>query len=246
MSLETIVAELVTATNALLATFSAKKSEINLAVSQAIAAIPLNNKKFYVNQVTGVDTAAGTADAPLKTIRQALLMTPYGGIVDVILQADYQLATLLDVDGRCLNLYSDTAGLKRKVKASYYLTANGTATFLAGFLMYNGGQVMASDIAFEFPSQVGLVPAPFGTRNSFFTSNTVGGTAVVIVKLSSCEVIAPQDWTGWILGASASAIIFEATGVVFPSNFAGRYINGCAAGTNPASLTNVLTNLPTL
>ncbi|MBA1195483.1 hypothetical protein G7007_21985, partial [Pseudomonas entomophila] len=68
MSLESTVADLVTATNALLATFSGKKNEINAALAAAIAAVPSNTKRYWVNQISGDDTAAGTAEAPLKTI----------------------------------------------------------------------------------------------------------------------------------------------------------------------------------
>ncbi|UXA39130.1 hypothetical protein [Pseudomonas juntendi] len=243
MSLESQIAELVTATNALLNTFNNKNKTIDASVQAAIAAIPVNYKKLHVDQVKGDDSATGSVDAPLKTINKALAMTPYGGAVDVILKADYQMTANIEVDGRLINIYSDTAGVKRKLKSAYYLTAGGAANFLAGFPLVRGGQFMATDITLELPSPAGVTPAAFGVRDCFFTSNTLSGTAVLIVKLSACEVVAAPDWVGQLIGASASAIMFEATGGVFPSNFAGRYINGVAAGTNPATLTNVLTNL---
>lgn len=246
MSLESQIADLVTTANSLLNMFNNKNKAIDASVAAAIAAVPVNYKKLHVDQVKGDDTATGAADAPLKTINKALAMTPYGGTLDVILKADYQMTSNIDVDGRFINIYSDSAGVKRKIKSVYYLTADGAANFLAGFPIIRGASFMATDILFEFPSPAGVTPAAFGVRNSFFTSNTLSGTPSVTVKLSACEVVAAADWAGWLVGATASAIIFQATGVVFPSNFAGRYINGVVAGTNPATLPNVLTNLQTL
>ncbi|PNA93640.1 MULTISPECIES: hypothetical protein [unclassified Pseudomonas] len=246
MSLESSVADLVTVGKDLISVYEGKINAINAAVTKAIAAVPRFDKKLYVNQVTGDDTAAGTADAPLKTIAMALTITPQGGFCDVVLQADYTMTQAIAVLGRVLNIYSDQTGVKRKLKPIYYLTTNGAANYLAGFLFYSGGVVMLGDVTLELPTANGVVPAPAGTRNSFFTSNTSGGSDEIRAKLSSCDVVAPAGFTGWLAGAAASSISLQVTAVTFPENFAGRYIYGVAGGTNPATLPNVLTNLPSL
>ncbi|WP_162939262.1 hypothetical protein [Pseudomonas sp. TMW 2.1634] len=79
MSLESQIADLVSAANGLITVFSAKKSSIDAAVAAAIAAVPANKKIFYVHQLNGLDTNDGSITAPLKTIDKALANTPYGG-----------------------------------------------------------------------------------------------------------------------------------------------------------------------
>ena len=246
MSLESSVADLVTVGKDLIATYEGKINAINAAVTKAIASVPRFDKKIYVNQITGDDNAAGTAEAPLKTIAMALTITPQGGFCDVVLQADYTMTQAIAVLGRVLNIYSDQTGVKRKLKPIYYLTTNGAANYLSGFLCYSGGVVMLGDVTLELPTANGVVPAPVGTRNAFFTSNTSGGSDEVRAKLSSCDVVAAAGSTAFLAGAGASSISLQVTAVTFPENFAGRYIYGVAAGTNPATLSNVLTNLPTL
>ncbi len=76
--------------------------------------------------------------------------------------------------------------------------------------------------------------------------NSSAGTPLTQVKLSSCEVVAAADWIGSLVAAPNSAVVLEIYNSTFPANFGGRYVNGVAAGTNPATLSNILTNLATL
>lgn len=245
MSLESQIADLVTEAKGLIATFNGKKNEINAAVAAAIAAIPLNEKSFYINAISGDDKNPGTAEAPLKSLKQALYNTPAGGFVICYLQGDYVLDTQVAVNSRSMSVCSDVAGVKRKLRCNYYTTSEGS-TWQGGFVAYNSGMVMLTDIQLNLPSPAGLSPAPSSSKNFVFMSNSSGGTPILPVKLSGCEVLAPSDWVGNLVAASASAIVFEASNTTFPANFGGRYISGIAAGANPASLTNVLTNLGSL
>ncbi|MGE8050610.1 hypothetical protein ACQKPT_20215 [Pseudomonas monteilii] len=245
MSLESQIADLVTEAKGLISTFNSKKAEINAAVAAAIAAIPSNEKSFYINSVTGDDKNPGTAAAPLKSIKQALYNTPAGGLAVCYLQTDYLLDTNVAVSNRAVHVCSDTAGVKRKLRCAYYPTDAGS-TWLGGFVMYYGGLVMLTDITLDLPSPAGLTPVPAGTKNAVFMSNSGGGTPMLLVKLSACDVVAAADWVGTLVAAPSSAIAFEVQGTTFPANFGGRYINGVASGVNPATLSNILTNLATL
>ncbi len=243
MSLESQIADLVSATNSLIATFNTKKSGIDAAVAAAIAAVPSMAKTNYVNQLTGSDTNDGTAASPLKTIDKAIGNTPVGGVARVMLQADYVLSVNVSLDARTLILYSDVSGTKRKVTSSYYSSENGTISYLAGFAQSNGGQMLAQDITFVIPGPAGVVPAPGGFTTSLFKSTAGGGAIICSVKLTSCDVQAAADFNGTLVGAPNSAVVFEAVSTTFPSAFGGRYIYGAAAGTAVASLSNLVTNL---
>ena len=246
MSLESQIADLVTAANGLIATFNGKNTSINASVAAAIAAIPVGLKNYYINALTGDDTAAGTAAAPLKTLDKALSTTPVGGVCVAYLQTDYVMNVALNIDGRFLHLRSDVSGTKRKVTCNYYLTSDGSATYLAGFVQYNGAQVMVTDLTFALPSPAGFNPAPTGFVNALFKTNSSAGTVVCSVKMTGCEVLAPADFLGFIVGSPNCAIILEVLNVSFPASFGGRYVHLVAAGTNPATLPNLLTNLSSL
>ncbi|QNM96394.1 hypothetical protein [Chitinimonas koreensis] len=87
MSLESNIADLVSAANALTAEFNAKASSINTAVASAIAAIPVNVVSYYVDSVVGDDSATGALEAPLKTLKAAIDRTPTGGAATIYLNA---------------------------------------------------------------------------------------------------------------------------------------------------------------
>ena len=246
MSLESQIADLVSATNSLVSTFNSKNTAINASVAAAIAAIPSNSKNYYINALTGDDTAAGTSAAPLKTLDKALSTTPVGGTCVAYLQTDYVMSASLNVDGRFLHLRTDVGGTKRKVTCNYYVLADGSATYLAGFVKHNGAQMLATDLTFALPSPAGFSPAPTGFVNALFKTNSSAGTVLCAVKMSNCDVTAPSDFLGYVAASPNCAIILEVLNVSFPSGFAGRYVHNVAAGTNPATLPNLLTNLATL
>lgn len=83
MSLEAQIAALVTAANNLTSAVNGKMTEIDAAVDAAVKAIPNMSKDYFVDAVSGVDTALGTSAAPLKTIGEAMsrtATTPYAVI----------------------------------------------------------------------------------------------------------------------------------------------------------------------
>jgi hypothetical protein len=156
------------------------------------------------------------------------------------------MSVSINVDGRFLHLRSDISGTRRKITSSYYVVSDGSATYLAGLVMYNGGQVMVTELWIALPSPTGMNPVPTGFVNSFFKTNSSAGTVIAAVKMSFCEVTAAADFVGWVVSSPNCAIIFEVITVTFPASFGGRYVNGVASGTNPATLTNLLTNLSSL
>ncbi|MNJ47134.1 hypothetical protein D3C77_422820 [compost metagenome] len=196
--------------------------------------------------MTGIDTNDGATATPLKTIDKALANTPVGGICRVYLQADYQMLVNITVEGRFLTVFSDASGVKRKILPAYYPSSDNSVMYMAGFALTNGGSVMLQDMTIPLPSPAGLSLQPTGFTWSLFKTTSNGGTPFVPIKLTSCEITAPADFLGWIIGSPNSAVIFEVLSVSFPSGFNGRYVHGVVANTAPATLSNILTNLPAL
>jgi hypothetical protein len=48
------------------------------------------------------------------------------------------------------------------------------------------------------------------------------------------------------VGTAASAVVLGCSAVTFPGDMAGKYISSVPAGTDPKTLNNVLTSLPSL
>lgn len=245
MSLESQIADLVSATNSLLTNFNNKKASIDTAVAAAIAAVPLMSKTFYVDQVAGVDTADGGLAAPLKTIQKAMSNTPVGGVCRVLLAGDYVLDINASIDLRCLDVGSSVPGTKRKLTLGHSLSSDGSMR-LNGFTFSNGAGLMLGDITLVLPSPAGITPAPPAFNNSVFKTGSSGSTPLLSVKLSGVDVQSAADSTATLFLLLSSAIIFEAVGSTFPSGFAGRYIGGISAGTAVNTHNNILSNLTSL
>jgi hypothetical protein len=73
------MSQLIAEVTALTATVRDKDKAISSAVAAAVAAAPTMERIFYVDAVLGLDTAAGTAAAPFKTVKRAVEAIPYGG-----------------------------------------------------------------------------------------------------------------------------------------------------------------------
>lgn len=243
MSLESQIADLVSATNALVTTFNTKNTSIDASVAAAIAAVPIMAKTYYVDQIAGDDTSVGTQALPLKTIEKALSNTPAGGLCTVFLINDYTMNGTITTDKQMLHIRSLISTVKKKLNTPYYVQDD--IAKLPGITFATGGVVMLTDITLTLPSISGVpVPQPF--YNAFFKTGSVAGIPMMKVKFSRSEVLQAADATATLFVQLSSAVTFMVTETTFPAGFGGRYIGGVASGTNPTALSTVVTNLGSL
>lgn len=244
MSLETQIADLVSATNSLIAVFNGKSAAIDARVSAAIAATPEMRRIWYVDQVAGLDTNAGTAAAPLKTIGKAIANTPTNGICNVLLLSDYTVDSQIDLNvGR---LIVEGSGARRTITAKYY--GDAVSAMLGAFRFTDPtGLIGFRNIALVLAGLGGL-PEPTSRRLASFIRSYTGAAVptLVMVGFEGCIVTKAADFTGGLVGLAASGVSLSAYDTTFPSDFGGRYISGVNAGTAAATLANVITNLATL
>lgn len=247
MSLEGKIAELVTATNGLINTFIGKRQEIDKAVERAVATIPKNERIYYVDAISGLDSNTGERNSPFATIKKALDSTPVGGVCTVFLLTDYALRTGVGVNGRYLRLSGVTDGQARvKIIPGYYPSPNDES-WIGRFGCGCGGVVEINNIDLALPSSTGVVPAPAKNHVTSFVSSAMdGGQAVVSLKLNNCNITAPDDFVGTLIGCPTSFLVLQCNGVNFPDSFGGKYIYQVAAQTDPAMLVNARTNLKKL
>lgn len=247
MSLESQIADLVSATNALLTNFNAKKSSIDTAVANAIAAIPVNKKVLYVHQLNGLDTNDGSAANPLKSIDKAIAMTPVGGVLSVRLLSDYNMSpSVLSLEGVRLEMRTDTIAQRRVLRPCYFKSGDGTTTLLSCFSANLGAEFSLRDITMELPSAAGQAPAPTGGDNALFKANATSPVTTLPLKFINCEVVDQPGATAALTSSSTSGMVLAVTGTTFPSAFAGRYVAGIASGTAVSSVNHLVSNLSTL
>ncbi|MDI3355701.1 hypothetical protein MO767_15240 [Pseudomonas sp. UYIF39] len=254
MSLESQIADLVSATNTLIATYNGKKNEITAAVNAAIAGIPETSRTWWVDQVNGLDTNAGNSSAaPFKTIGKALASTPASGQCSVYLLSDYVMTASIAVSCAYLLIYGPnavTSGVAPKLRPQYFL-ATDASTQMAGFIFYSqANNVELRNVDIVLPSVAGVVPAPTITRvNSFIKTNSSSSLPPVLgVMLQTVVVTKAADFYGALIGLSASSLAFGCFAATFPSDMLGKYVStvSAAGGTAANTLSQITTNLSTL
>ncbi|MGE7094730.1 hypothetical protein ACQKIS_00900 [Pseudomonas fulva] len=248
MSLETEIAALTSEARSLLNYFNNKKAGIDSAVQAAIAAVPESSRSWYVDQVAGLDTNLGTTkESPFKTIDKAIKSTPAFGICTVNLLSDYTFEKWIVSTCAYINITGGSAMSRPKLKPQY-LQFDG-ATYLGGFLLQGPyATVNLSSVDLVFPAIAGVSPAPSVQRLCSFlrTTSVVGMAPLLGLCLDAVTVTMDPTFFGSLIGVTTTPISLNANGVTFPSGFGGKYVSGVASGTDPKTLTGIITNLSAL
>jgi len=149
---------------------------------------------FYVDQVNGLDTQAGTVNAPLKSLGKALALTPRGGICVALLKSDYTLADVTLVDGRLLAIVSDSV-VKRNIYFSRLLDATTTPNnrYPACFKMSNDARIAFVGVTLNMPVLDGSWTAITlsGTYRGLISPGGYFGYEEFGVAVSLCDVNIP-------------------------------------------------------
>ncbi|EKT4568612.1 hypothetical protein QEM43_004332 [Pseudomonas putida] len=247
MSLESEVAILSSEARGLLNYYNAKKAAIDAAVIAAITAIPETTRNWYVDPVIGLDTNPGTAALPFRTIEKCLASTPNSGVCGVYLLKDYDLASQIDIS--CSLLVIKGATGVEKLRPKYYANVNNgvTDTRMGGFVFQRqGANIEMRELTLELPSPGGLTPLNSRLNSLFRTYGSYSVPPLMGVQMNTVVVQKAADFGGYLISASVSCVAFGCGGVSFPTDFAGRYIDGISAGTDTKTVSRLITNLSTL
>ncbi|ULL06028.1 hypothetical protein JNO42_03175 [Pseudomonas putida] len=220
-------------------------SSIDQSVAKAIAAVPVNKKVLYINQLTGSDTADGSYATPLKTLEKAIAMTPTGGLLSARLLADYAYSAHVTVEGISLEIRSDTIGTKRALKPAYFSDTDGVIS-LASLAVMLGGQISMRDVSLQLPTVNGIATPPVGGFNTAIKSNTTGTSPFLAIKMINCEIVDAPGATASLCSPAGMPLLLAVTGVSFPASFGGRYVAGVTSGVSANTLPHVVTNVATL
>lgn len=245
MSLETEIAALTSTGKALIDTFNGKKAGIDAALAAAVAAAPAISRTFYVDQDLGVDTAAGTVDAPLKTITQAIANTPSGGTVEIVLVKDYVLESVISANNRGIVIRGDTAASTvRKLTLKDFATGTGTKR-MGGFQVGRRISMTFADLTLALPDTAGLA-LPL---DAYYALIYAGGNSMpgfLPVMLYNVVFSLTGTFAGKIIGPGVSTVSLVAVTSTIPTALEGSLIAGVTAGKDPNTIPWLLTNITKL
>ena len=230
--------------DAVAAAATTKIAELGTTYQTLIATL---STTVYVNQTTGLDTNAGTALAPIKTLQRAVAMTPRGGKCRTLLQTNYLLDADLSLDQRALFIESDS-GVKRRLtfdQASEIISAVETRYrrqfILSGFatLHFYGLTVVeptANNPALATDYRRNMI------RNSFWGYHSLNA-----IGISGCDIEIPAaNPFGWFMNAASPMSLMVSANTITTATVAGRWFEGITAGTASTTLPWLITNLATL
>lgn len=240
MSLESQVAELSSTCKQLIDYFNGKVSAINAAVSAAVAAAPAISRIFYVDSQAGSDENLGTRASPFKTLQRAVDSTPSGGNLDVTLLRDYALDVSVMMKGRRLMVRSELES-PCKLILNEFTTADG--------LVRMGSFWQANHSPLEFANLTLVLPASSAVVDRYCALTfSSGSTAPLMLSLRffNCGLELRGTFRGYLIGPESSVVGLGVTNTTIPAALAGRILPSVAAGTESKSLSNIITNVPTL
>ena len=209
--------------------------------------------RVWVDQGSGDDAAAGTADAPLKSLGEALRRTPPGGVCEVRLAADYHIAQDETVRQTYLRLTSD-GSVRHTVTVE-----RTTATIANTAYRRTTGLWLRERAAVEFSGLTLVVPPLDGNWDNYTPRDVWSGLVFMrdtsssgnaLVKLRNCDVSVPSSPFCAVIGHGADyPLELHAYSLVATDQpLTGHLLSGATDtnGTDTATLPWLLTNLTTV
>lgn len=242
MSLETEVSSLTATAKSLIDYFSLKKSDIEKAVTAAVAAAPTIVRAYWVDPVMGDDAGLGTEAAPFKTLQRAVDATPDGGRVTAWLSKDYVLDKSITTAGRQL-VVAAVAGAGRKLICNEFTPDGETLPRMGSFWMSNGSTVQLLNVTVSLPA------SSAGDLSAYYALCFASGSSAPIlmqVRMYNCAFELRGTFRGKIIGPGSALYALSMTGTAVPSALNGSLVVGIAAGTLSKDLGHIITNLSSL
>lgn len=246
MSLETEIAALTSTGKALIDTFNGKKAGIDAALAAAVAAAPAISRTFYIDQVAGDDTAAGTQAAPLKTLGQAIANTPSGGSLDAVLLSDYTHETTSAVANRRVMIRGENGATNtRKLILKDFAVAGAGTKRMGSFQITRSASLDFADLTLVLPDNAGLnLPLDGYYAMMYSGGNTMPGFTAV--KFYNCVWSLTGTFAGKICGPSWGTLSLTAINTAFPAALEGSIVHSVPALKDPNTIPWLLTNISRL
>lgn len=232
MSLDADIGNLVASSQALVDTFEKKAQSIESAVQAALSAIPESTRTYFVDQVTGDDSASGTQAAPLQSIQEASSRVPHGGTVQVNLLSNYtfELAEYYDACSIIIN------GWLEKKELNFTAVEDGDTVTINGINSNDWLNVHLTNLTINLPDTTGLVGSPVrmkcvGPRNS-------GSSFYCNLKVTYADILAPENTASLMEYRHGFGSLTFASSTA--TNMDGKWILDAPAGASITSVNNII------
>jgi hypothetical protein len=218
------------------------------------ARIASMNTEFVVDAANGLDTNPGTTAAPLRTLREALARTPFGGRCVALLAAPYALDAsnggadgLTLIDRRTLIIRSTTNVRHPVTFTPRASPGDPLLRSIHGFSLQDRASLAFSGVRFVMPSATGWSNlTTIGWTASPIHARPVHRGAAVFVAFEDCDIELPADPYAAIIGASAVQLNVQNATLAGPlTSLNGRWLFGttATAGTQTNTLPGVVSTL---
>lgn len=228
----------ITAMTELADTFNGKKEEIDASVQAALASGPDISRYYSIDQAAGDDTGTGSVAQPLASFEEAILRTPEGGVVSCRLTGPYTIDTDISLSRRRFYVYG-WVGTMASLNVSA-LNTDAASPYTPGFIGHNWELVthmkfqnLTINLGAGATGRTGLQNGAFKGPNNLF------------IGLTNCEITMDVDTELSLIGLHGN-LFMETKSLTVPAEIAGHWITDVAAGTDPATLPTVFTDLVSL
>lgn len=205
---------------------------------------------FYVDPVAGVDTAAGTLVAPLKTIQRAVDLVPVGGTGWINLTGPVTLNAHITIKNRWISISSSSSTRHAINFERYSGTINATIHRRCySFRLRGTASICISGLTLNVPA----LDFPYTTYSSDGNDFLMGSDGVVwlgthSITLYSCDIAIPIAPFGALISDQMPLQFSLWSCTATNQALNGKIIRGITAtgGTATSTVPYITTNLTTV
>lgn len=212
-----------------------------------ISAINTADVNFWVDQQVGDDGQEGTADAPLKTLQQAVDLAVFSGRVQINLIGNYELTENVNTKGRHIHIRSasDENPSRLTFRRSVENSGGINARQIARFIMSDNGEISFSRITYVVPEIGGFSGTNLTARAHTIAAFSSVRDAFIRVFFSLSTIEIPSNRFGSMIGWQ-DGLWVGVNGCTFPDQpiqGALLHTNTDTSGTDPLSISRLMTDL---
>ena len=218
-------------------------------VDSALGDLPMAlQNTVYLDTVNGDDADNGRQDAPFRSLDRAMESIPRNGratiwlLSDVVINAAY---TAPGLDSLYIRGHADL-GRKARVTLNTVERASGNFTHRASFLQVDEGSAVLAfrGCVLDMPA-LNTNAAHNVEKRGLISAGTAGGP--ITLALHDCEIDMPFNQETAMMDPGPRSSFLSVVATTYDANrMAGFWIDGVPAGSSPASLDDVSSNIGSL
>lgn len=225
------------------------QTQISRVADQYVANLASQNISLYVDPIAGDDAASGEANAPLKSLQQAVDLVPRGGRGTILLFNQLSISgASVDIDNKNISLASAT-GARLAVTGEGYVEAGTGFRKCHGFSLDFGGRLALSGLSINLPVAAGAVAsAAYHGQSGFIHSKGTIADAGSTVVVAFCDMNFPASPVGKLTDFTLAPQVLHMEANTVTGTMFGNLVSGASSsdGTPASAVAGLSTNLATV